>query len=113
MSRNFLIALMVSAIIVVAAIEYWKVHYYPSTPAGIQQAGMAQTRAHLSAIQKRLDEDARFKDVRLYVYTGLDGAIGVAGTVATGAVLEELKHVLDSTDLPRPVHWSVSVLSAD
>jgi hypothetical protein len=109
MSRHFWIVLSIGVILAIVGVEYHKAHL----PRNSQAINMDKAREHLPIIQKRLDEDARFKKVQLYVYTGLDGAIGVSGDVDTEEVFQDLKCIVEATDPPRPVYWSVGRLIGD
>ena len=107
MSRDFWIVLTASVLLTLGGIKLWWVSDYPRTPAATQKANMERAEQHLPVIQQCLDKDARFKKVQLYVYTGLDGAIGVSGEVDTEEVFQELKKIVASTIPPRPVYWKV------
>lgn len=109
MSRGFWIVLIVA----VAATQLLFAAWYPYTSGGRQRYNMAVAEEELPRVKAVLDTDKRFKDVKVYVYTGQDGAIGLAGTVEKDDDLFRLMKAVAAERLPVAVSWQVKVLAQD
>jgi hypothetical protein len=60
-----------------------------------------------------MSNDARFSNVEVYVYTGLDGSIAVRGFVRSDPELAALKQLVQSTNPPTAIAWKVRVFPDD
>lgn len=58
-----------------------------------------------------VDANKRFKDVKVFVYTGQDGAVGLTGTVEKDEDLFRLMKAVAAENLPVAVLWQVKVLT--
>ncbi len=106
MSRGFWIVLIVAVGATLLLFEAW----YPYTGGGRQRYNMAIAEEELPRVKAILAADKRFKDVKAYVYTGQDGAIGLTGTVAEDDDLFRLMKAVAAERLPVAVSWQVKVL---
>jgi hypothetical protein len=106
MSRGFWIVLIVAVAVILLLFAAW----YPYTSGGRQQFNMARAQEQLPRVQALLDADNRFNDVRTFVYTGQDGAVGLFGTVETDNDLFRLMRAVADEQLTVAVHWQVKVL---
>jgi hypothetical protein len=109
MSRGFWIVLPSAIAATLLLFAAW----YPYTGAGRQQYNMAVAQRELPRVQALLDADMRFKDVKAYVYTGQDGAVGLAGRVEKDEDLFRLMKVIAAEQLPIAVAWQVKVVGGD
>ena len=106
MSRDFKVAIAVLLPVVLGVAVY-----VPFSPGGRQRVNMAVAREELPRVQAILDADKRFKDVKTYVYTGQDGAVGLVGTVEKDDDLFRLMKAVAAERLPVAVSWQVQVLA--
>ncbi len=74
-----------------------------------QRVNMGIAEAHLPKVEALLRADERFKDVKAYVYTGQDGAVGLSGWVRDEDDLFELMKAVAEERLPVAVSWQVKV----
>jgi hypothetical protein len=109
MSRGFWIVLPVAVAATLLLFAAW----YPYTAGGRQRYNMAVAQEELPRIQALIDADKRFKDVKAYVYTGQDGAVGLVGTVDKDEDLFRLMKAVAAERLPVAVSWQVRVAAAE
>lgn len=109
MSRGFWVVLPSAVAATLLVFAAW----YPYTSGGRQRVNMARAEEHLPRVQALIDADPGFKDVRLGVYTGRDGAVWLFGAVATGDDLFRLMRAVANEPLPVAVHWTVKVLAEE
>jgi hypothetical protein len=109
MSRGFWIVLLVSVSAALLVFAAWR----PYTSGGRQQYNMAVAQDKLPRVQAVLDADNRFKDVQAYVYTGQDGAVGLAGWVEKDEDLFRLMKAVAAERLRVAVAWQVKVAAGD
>ncbi|MBI3409145.1 MAG: hypothetical protein HY040_12430 [Planctomycetes bacterium] len=83
---------------------------YPYVFRDSQDKNMEIAETHLPVIRMAVEGDSRFSEVKPYVYTGMDGAIGVGGCVKSEEDMTNLRRLVAETHPPRPVHWSVRVM---
>jgi hypothetical protein len=102
------IKLVLAVVLAVVAIAVW-IGRSDDPAATRQLQNLAVANEHLPKIRQRIAGDPRFSEIQLYAYTGLDGAIGVHGTVRSEKALADLKELVASTRPPRPVYWTVKV----
>ena len=84
---------------------------FPFSPTGQQLRNLAAARKHAHNIQPQLNNDTRFRHVRVGGYTGGGGMFWVFGTVSTDADFAELKRMITATKPPVAVYWEVRVLA--
>jgi hypothetical protein len=109
MSRGFWIVLLVTVPATFLLFSAWNSH----TSGRRQRYNMAVAQEQLPRVQAILDADKRFKDVKTYVYTGQDGAVGLAGTVEKDEDLFRLMKAVAAEQLPVAVSWQVKVIAGD
>jgi hypothetical protein len=109
MSRGFWIVLIVAVAATLLIFTAW----YPYTSGGRQRYNMAVAQEELPRVQAIIDADKRFKDVKVYVYTGQDGAVGLVGFVEKEADLFRLMKAVAAERLPIAVSWQVKVAEED
>src|SRR3954470_11892582 len=107
MSRGFRIVLP-SAVAVTLLVF---VACHPYTSGGRQRYNMARAEEQLPRVRAAIAADPRFKDVRTFVYTGQDGAVGLAGSLETADDLFRLMRAIAAERLPVVVSWQVTVLA--
>jgi hypothetical protein len=67
---------------------------------------MREARRHIDTVlEAALRTDVRFKDVKLGVYTGEDGAVAVHGQVETWDDARALRETVAATRPHVPVYW--------
>lgn len=110
MSRDFWIVLIVSVAATLLLFAVWYPYTnYLYTSGGRQRYNMAVAEKELPRVKAILDADKRFKEVKVYVYTGQDGAIGLTGTVAKDDDLFRLMKAVAAEHFPIAVSWQVNV----
>jgi hypothetical protein len=105
MSRGFWIVLLVSVAATLLVFAAWR----PYVDVGRQRYNMDVAQRELPRVQALIDADKRFKDVRVYVYTGQDGAVGLIGWVEKDEDLFRLMKAVAAEELPVAVSWKVKV----
>ena len=109
MSRGFWIVLLVAVAVILLLFNAW----YPYTSGGRQRYNMAVAQEELPRVRAILDAVQRFKNVKAFVYTGQEGALGLAGTVDKDEVLFLLMKAVADERLPVIVSWQVKVAAGD
>ncbi|HEX4609437.1 MAG TPA: hypothetical protein VH092_14665 [Urbifossiella sp.] len=87
--------------------------WYPYTSGGRQRYNLARAEEHLPKVQAIINSDPRLKEVKIGVYTGQDGAVGLFGRVESPGDLFRLMRAVAAERLPVAVHWQVQVLSEE
>ena len=82
-----------------------------STPAGRQRINMAVAREELPRVQSIVDADKRFSEVKTFVCTGQDGAVGLVGRVEKDEDLFRLMIAVAAERLRVAVSWQVKVMA--
>lgn len=111
MSRDFWMvlstAVFTTLFVAAAARSVWKF----SIPGMRQQENMRQAEDHQFDVKAILHADPRLKDVRVGVYTGMNGAIWLLGSVENSKELLDLMRAVAELKLPVPIYWNVQVWS--
>jgi hypothetical protein len=81
----------------------------PARQDPTQARNMTMATEHIPIVNRILEKDIRFTEIKLYAYTGNDGCLGVTGVVYSQRALDDLKKAVESTAPPVPVHWTVRV----
>jgi|GEM_PF-1973105 len=106
MSRDFWIVL---ATALATTISLFVVLKTTGVPDMRQSLNMEQAERRLPEVQAILDADPRLKEVRLGVYTGLNGAVWLLGSVENSAELLALMRGVGELGLPVPICWNIKV----
>jgi hypothetical protein len=107
MSRDFKVSLVILLALFIGVIVSNSI---PRTD-GRQQTNMEVAHEEIPRVEAILQADQRFKDVKAYVYTGQDGAVGLMGTVKKDEHLFALMKAVAGERLRVAVSWQVKVLA--
>lgn len=106
MSRDFWIVLTTA---LATTISLFVVLKTTGVPDMRQSLNMQEAERRLPEVQAILDADPRLKEVRLGVYTGLNGAVWLLGSVENSAELLALMRGVGELGLPVPICWNIKV----
>lgn len=111
MSRGFWIVLIVSVALTLNLCTAWKTYRrLPYTSVERQRYNMEVAERELPRVNAILAADRRFQEVKTFVYTGQDGAVGLIGKVEKDEDLFRLMKAVASERLPVAVSWQIQVL---
>lgn len=111
MSREFWIVLIVCValtLLLFAALRPDK--RYPYTSGERQRYNMAVAKEELPRVNAILAANHRYQNVKAFVYTGQEGAVGLMGTVEKDDDLFRLMKTVAAERLSVAVSWQVEVL---
>jgi hypothetical protein len=72
---------------------------------------MAPIKAHWDRIRKLLENNPRFIAVHPFIDHGDPPTVGIEGNVESEEDLNELKRLVEATEPPQPLRWTVRVSS--
>ena len=84
---------------------------YPYSPAGRQSHNLRLAIQHAEKIRPLLNADQRFSELQVGEYTGQGGAIWIIGYIPDDKAAIDLRRVVESTDPPVAVRYSLTVVS--
>jgi hypothetical protein len=111
MSREFWIVLIVCVALTLLLFAAFYPYGYPYTSGGRQRYNMAVAEKELPRVNAILAADHRYQDVKAFVYTGQEGAVGLIGSVEKDDDLFRLMKAEAAEELPVAVSWQVKVVA--
>lgn len=83
--------------------------YYPFSRAALTQRHLTEAHVHVVRLTPQLSNDPRFEAIHLSESARSGGVIQVTGTVSNAESLRQLRRVVESSQPPVDIVWSVQI----